>query len=371
MSHPIGIYIHIPFCDAKCPYCDFYSKIPTEGIIDRYVKKIIDDMHEFQKKTSAQADTLYIGGGTPSLIGAKRLSQIIKNAIHYFKINDDSEITVELNPGALEKFDFSGLKKSGANRLSIGMQSAIQNELSALGRRHTLQDVIDTVNKAKHCGFDNISLDLMLGIPLQTKESLIESIEFCKRLNIQHISAYLLKIEPGTHYYNIKNQLDLPCEDDVCDNYILMCTELENAGFVQYEISNFSKENKKSKHNLKYWNMDPYIGFGPSAHSFFKSERFYQSASIKGFLKGSDLIYEDNYNIKSGSIEEYIMLRSRLTEGVINSEFKNRFGFNIPDRIFENAKKYQKAGLLDIGPGFIKLNKNGFLLSNEIIANII
>ena len=363
----MGLYIHIPFCDTKCPYCDFYSITINDSIVDSYVNAVCECIEYWAQKTRLVADTLYIGGGTPSIIGENKISKIVKKAKESFYI-DNGEMTIEINPREGKSLDFKMLKDVGVNRLSIGLQSANNNELELLSRRHSVQDVKDTILLAQKAGFDNISLDLMVGISGQTRDSLSKSIEFCVSQNVQHISAYLLKIEEGTKYFVQRKNLVLPNEDEVSSFYLFLCNKLEKFDFKQYEISNFSLEGKESKHNLKYWNLKNYIGIGPSAHSFLNGDRFYYNSNINNFI--NDFKYTI-YDCKGGSEEEYIMLKLRLASGLNNEEFKIRFGYNIPIKYFKRAKIYEKYSLLNINKNSISLTNKGFLLSNKIISQII
>lgn len=362
----IGIYVHIPFCASKCKYCDFFSKSGNDDEINRYVSAVNERLAKYGKELNRTADTLYIGGGTPGIIGADRLSSIAKTAKFAFMIDDNAEITAELNPASAdESFDFSKLRQAGFNRLSIGMQSANNNELKRLGRLHTAEDVKTTVLSAKKAGFKNISLDLMLCIPEQTKESLAHSIEYCAELGVEHISAYILKIEEGTPFYKEKDALTLD-EDTQAELYLFACEKLEQLGYHQYEISNFSKNGMESKHNLKYWDCDEYLGVGCAAHSFINGKRFYTERSFDEFYKG--ITYQDG---EGGSIEEYIMLRLRLAKGLTQKDFKRRFGIKIPENYIKNAKKFAKTNLLIYDDNGIKFTRDGFLISNTLILEIL
>ena len=277
------------------------------------------------------------------------------------------EVTLEINPTSSKELDFKSLLKSNINRLSIGLQSANNNELKLLGRQHSCIDAKNTVLSAQNSGFKNISLDLMIAIPEQNQASLKQSINFCKELNVQHISAYLLKIEKGTPFFINKNTLNLKDDDAQSDLYLYACHQLESAGFLQYEISNFSKPGKESKHNLKYWNCKEYLGLGPGAHSFIDNKRFYYEPSLKDFLFNPSII--DNGS--GGDIEEYCMLRLRLNKGLSNEDFKRRFNIDLPEKVVKNAAQYEKYGLLKISDNTIKFTKAGFLVSNELICKII
>lgn len=363
---PIGIYIHVPFCEQKCPYCNFYSIVPTKKLITKYKDKIINEIYFWGNKLKTTANTLYFGGGTPGLLDSEVIGEIINAAKNSFQLKN-SEITLEINPTSSNKINFSKLLSLGINRLSIGLQSANEPELSLLGRAHTAQMAKNTVISAQKSGFNNISLDLMLAVPNQTKESLLKSIELCAELNIQHISAYLLKIEQGTPYFFNKEYLEFPDESLQTELYLIACEKLERLGFMQYEISNFSKPGFESCHNLKYWNASEYLGIGPSAHSFINKKRFFYENSITGFLAENSII-DDGFG---GDEEEYSLLRLRLTDGLQNKLFFNKYSKNIPKKYFENAKLYEKPGLVTLSESSIKLTKPGFLVSNELISRII
>ncbi len=360
---PIGLYIHIPFCNGKCPYCDFYSVNPKNEKVTAYVDALcrkIDD-------SGGVYDTVYFGGGTPSLIGSDNIAKIMS----YIRRTENCEVTLECNPsdtGAIDsEFDFSVVAESGINRISMGLQSADDAERKALGRRGGCEDVTRAIERAKKAGINNISLDLMLGIPNQTSESLKKSVEFCENSGATHVSAYILKIEEGTPFFKRKESLFLPDEDATCDLYLTAVRELEKAGFGQYEISNFSKKGFESRHNLKYWRSEEYLGFGASAHSFVNGKRFYYERSVDGFISGG-LPVDDG---EGGNEEEYIMLALRLAEGLIFDKYKKRFGRSISAKLVEKARELEKHGLVRVGENNISLTVNGFLVSNSVICALI
>lgn len=362
---PIGLYVHIPFCSGKCPYCDFFSIDFKDKEADRYTQVVCKRLEDTAAALQRKADTLYLGGGTPSLLGTQRLIKIVDTAKKSFGM-EQAEVTMELNPSPGLHLDFTELKAHGLNRVSIGLQSADERELSALGRKHSAQDVVNTVNQIKRAGIDNISLDLMVGISGQTEKTLKKSIDFCKNLDAQHISAYLLKIEQGTPYDKIKEKLALPDEDEQSEFYLYMCNRLEQLGYRQYEVSNFSLPGKESRHNLKYWRCEEYLGVGASAHSFLEGVRFYTPRSFSDFYNG--LSHRDD---EGGTPEEYIMLALRLSEGVNRQKFQERFGYPFPQKYDDNALKYEKAGLLHCDKKGIHFTRQGFLLSNTLTANIL
>lgn len=370
----LGLYIHVPFCLKKCPYCDFYSVHLNSDLLNRYLESLKNELINWAKKLKSNEqdskiiDTIYFGGGTPNLLGHENIAKVLDLIRENFNVRNEKnlEVTLEVNPTKFDEIDFEALRKIGVNRLSIGMQSSDDEELKLLGRMHSKKAVSYTVKNAQKVGFDNISLDLMLCTPKQTKESLKRTIDFCESLKVQHISAYLLKIERGTNYYLNRDKLDLKNDDMQSEFYLFACNELEKRGFIQYEISNFSKPGFQSKHNLKYWNVENYLGIGPSAHSFLDGKRFFYERDLKKFIEDPKTI-EDGIG---GDIEEYVMLRLRLNEGLKNSNFYNRFKINVPASYIEKARVYEKYGLTKVSDNGFHLTKKGFLVSNELIANI-
>lgn len=358
----IGVYIHIPFCNGKCPYCDFYSVKTNDSAIEEYTEKLVQKIASLNGRYCA--DTIYFGGGTPSLLGTERIAKLLSSCRSSFGKAD--EVTMEVNPESAKDIDFSYLSKLGLNRVSIGLQSANDNELKLLGRSHTATDAAETVHKLQREGIDNISLDLMLGISGQTAQSLKDSIDFCAALNVSHISAYILKLEEGTLYYRRADTLDLPNEDQTCELYELAVSYLGERGFKQYEISNFAKEGFESRHNLKYWRCEEYLGLGPAAHSFIDGKRFCYGRSIKDFY--SDITESDG---EGGNSEEYAALSLRLCEGLSNERYRRRYGEDLPRSYFENAKKLERVGLVTVNEDTISLTPKGFLLSNSVTAEIL
>lgn len=363
---PIGLYIHVPFCESKCPYCDFYSIKCDPDLVDKYATATCAALKKYSQEMGLAFDTIYFGGGTPSLLGNENIEKILQTVRENFSFWA-KEVTLEVNPTTASTLDFERLLDAGVNRLSIGVQSAVDEELKQLGRRHTVRDAERTIKMAQEAGFENISVDLMIAVPSQTKRSLQKSIDFCVAQDIQHVSAYLLKIEANTPFYECQAQLALKDDDEQAELYLYLVDELEKYGFKQYEISNFAREGYQGQHNLKYWNAEEYLGIGPSAHSFVNGKRFFYPRSLKGFLSGKNEIIYDGVG---GGVEEYLMLKLRLREGVNNNAFKERFGFDIPSVYFERAKTYQKYGLTEVDKETIRFTSQGFLLSNSLISRL-
>lgn len=339
-----GLYIHIPFCFSKCPYCDFYSTKYTPTAADAFAEKLKGQMQDY----TGSFDTVYFGGGTPSILEPQMLTGILQAVRDHFAIDPAAEITVECNPSKDLTRDLKQYAAAGINRVSIGMQSAVDRERFALGRRAGSGEVARTVAAAKAAGITNISLDVMLGTPKQTPDSLEETFAFIARMQVTHISAYLLKIEPGTPFDRLQAKLALPEEDTVCQMYLQTVERLGQLGFAQYEISNFARPGYESRHNLKYWLLEPYLGLGPSAHSLWNGRRFYFDR---------DWIWQDEG--PGGDREEQILLGLRLNRGIPE------------DRLTHDPAPYIAGGFMRRANGRISLTPRGMLVSNTILAELL
>lgn len=366
MSNTVGLYIHIPFCKSKCPYCDFFSGRATENEYDNYIKLLSDNICLWSAKTDKTVSSVYFGGGTPSILGAERLSKLLNKIKEDFTVAENAEITVEVNPDSGKTLDFDLLKLSGFNRISVGMQSAVEQELKALGRIHSINDAEVTVKRAQNAGINNISLDLMIGIPYQTIDSLEKSIDFCANCGVTHISSYILKIESGTVFERIQDKLELPDEDSQAQLYLFAVDYLKKLGFEQYEISNFSKVGYESRHNINYWKSGEYIGIGPSAHSFFDGKRFYYSRNMDDFKNNKT--YFDCFG---GDKEEFIMLSLRLISGLNFKEYKERYNEDFPEGKIKIIRKYADMSYMVLKDDCAYFTPKGYLVSNAIISELI
>jgi oxygen-independent coproporphyrinogen-3 oxidase len=354
MKMSIGFYIHVPFCNRKCGYCDFYS-VTNTALVSGYGEAVLRNIREYE---GINADSLYFGGGTPSLLPSETIDKIMK------AVNPEpgAEITLECNPQSQSDYEnyFRAARSAGVNRLSVGVQSLDDSVLHTLGRLHNRQGALETLKAAKTAGFLNISADLMLGVPGQTETGIIADIRELAALGVKHISAYLLKIEPGTAFSSLDKSL-FPDEDRVCDFYLQAVKTLAEYGFEQYEISNFAVPGYESYHNLKYWNCEEYIGIGPSAHSYYNGVRFAVKPDIEAFIsseKQPTYITDEN----PGGSDERLMLGLRLMkQGVKKSDFPG---------IDEKASAFVKAGLLEDTGDKYRLTARGALVSNSIIAEL-
>ncbi|MBQ0135674.1 MAG: radical SAM family heme chaperone HemW [Oscillospiraceae bacterium] len=352
-----GLYIHIPFCKSLCPYCDFYKVRFDEELEKKYVEAVEKSTASLGISYSSEAfDTVYFGGGTPSCLSGESIVKILDALRLNFNILPDAEITVECNPSSNLEIFIPVVANAGVNRISLGLQSANENERRLLGRISGTERVREVLDICKNSGITNISLDLMLGVPGQTLDSLKDSLNFCLDSGVSHVSAYMLKIEEGTVFYKRQETLDLPSEDLVCDMYELTCKTLNDGGLSQYEISNFGLP---SKHNIKYWRDETYLGIGPGAHSYMNGKRFYYPKDINAFINGDLKEVPDG---DGGAIEEKVMLGLRLTSGI---------GFLEPAtlKLISNDKSIEP--FISIDEGTLSLNQNGFLVSNAVILKIL
>lgn len=362
----VGIYIHVPFCISKCPYCDFYSMTADEETMERYTEAVLRELR--RREGLFTADTLYFGGGTPSLLGGRRLAAIVREATRLFGLSG-AEITMEANPADDLAETFAAFAAAGGNRVSLGLQSADDDALRALGRRHTAAQVKTAVESARRAGIGNLSLDLMLGLEGQTPAGVRRSVAACAEMGATHVSAYLLKIEPGTPF--ARRTLNLPDEEATAELYETACDALEARGYRQYEISNFAKEGYQSRHNLKYWNSDPTVGIGPAAHSFFGGRRLSMPRDLTAFLQGRQPTPEPaDPAVGDNTLAEYAMLRLRLTEGLTEAGCRERFGAGIPEEWRRRAGRLPD-GLVVCDEAGLRLTRQGFLLSNAILAAIL
>ncbi|MBQ8917108.1 MAG: radical SAM family heme chaperone HemW [Oscillospiraceae bacterium] len=368
------LYIHVPFCMGKCPYCDFYSKTPTPEQVGAYTQALLRGLRHLPPNAAGRRlDTVYFGGGTPNLLGAENLCAVLDQVGKVFALAPGAEITCEANPGSITAQELMELRRGGFNRLSLGLQSSHPEELALLGRKHTPRDVAQAVADARKAGFENLSLDLMLGTPGQTVQSAKESVDFCARLGVEHISAYLLKVELGTPYGKNHMEERIPDDDGMADLYLQVSEHLEQQGYKQYEISNYAREGHISRHNTGYWLGKEYIGLGPAAHSLWQGGRYSFPRDLQGFVEAENPFALWQQDGEGDTREEFIMLRLRLAEGFDLEELEVRW----PEAAEENQHlkrqlpALEKAGLVKVEGNRLRLTRQGFLVSNGIIARLI
>jgi len=368
----LGMYIHIPFCLQKCLYCDFCSFPRAESSrIEQYLDALTAQTVSWAGRCAAyEVDTIYFGGGTPTLLTLPLWERLLDTLRRHFRILPDAEITAETNPATASLPYLRALRALGVNRLSMGVQSTDAAELKALGRVHNFAQAKQTFADAREAGFDNISIDLMLGIPHQTRESLARTLAEFIALAPEHISAYLLKIEDGTPFGRMRDTLPLPDEDLQCDLYTDTVATLADAGYARYEISNFARPNRHSRHNLRYWLGRPYLGLGLAAHSDFDGKRFAAGRDFDAYLAG-DWIEESTEIDAEERRAEYIMLRLRLEEGIDLADYRARFGRDLLADRAQTLAPYRRAGLLREENGRLALTTAGMLLSNTVLADLL
>ena len=376
MTRPDGtlsVYIHVPFCASKCPYCDFYSHCDRARIPD-YVSAVCGELSSL-RRTAAAADvsdakkrevvSVYFGGGTPSLLSPAQAGDILDAVRTNYRLAPDAEITLEANPGLNEpEAYFAQIAEAGVNRVSLGLQSAVDEERKKLGRRSGRAEIARCVAAA---GIDDLSLDVMAGVPGQTIESLQTTLDFALAQNVQHLSVYLLKLEPGTVFYKRRESLRLPNEDETAGMYLFISEYLRNHGFRHYEISNFCKNGKTGKHNLRYWACKEYLGIGPGAHGYLNGVRFCQPPDLQAFLDGAPCEVTDT----GGDAEEVFLLAMRTDAGVRPEDLQRNFGVTFSPRFEKKTDAYEKQGLLTRKNGILTLTPEGMLVSNDIIASLL
>lgn len=376
MADKLGIYIHIPFCRSKCDYCDFYSLAGRDDRMDQYQKALLSHIRETAPLAQDfPVDTIYIGGGTPSYYGAKRLKELLGVVHKLYKVEKDAEVTVECNPDSVDVKSLKILRKAGVNRLSMGMQSANACELERIHRIHTPQQVNEATTAARKAGFTNLSLDLIYGLPGQTMGSWKATVEHALSLIPQHLSCYGLKVEEGTPLAaRVAEGEVLPDDDQQADLYLWTVGRLERAGYPQYEISNFAKPGFASRHNLRYWLTQPYIGFGPGAHSDFGGRRYSfvrdLDAYIQGVLQGGDIIQESEIIPKRERCGEYLMLRLRTVQGINEQEYRSTYFMDFAP-LQARLEQFRSQGWAEQTDGRWHFTPQGFLLSNQLIGDLL
>ncbi len=371
MTDKTGIYIHVPLCLSKCHYCDFCSKARAdEETKSLYTQRLCEEIRVCADRMGDRhpvADTVYFGGGTPTLLSPKQFAEILDTVNDCFGIQEDAEITAEANPKTADLEKLIEMRALGINRLSIGMQSVHDNELRALGRIHDFEDFCNIYLDARCAGFDNISADLMYGIPEQTIESFGQSLETLAVMHPEHISSYCLTVEDGTNFGKRRDSLVLPDEDTVSDMYALMTETLSKYGYEKYEISNFAHNGQVSRHNLKYWKREDYLGFGPAAHSFFGDARYSNSRDIEAYLCGDDI--RDSYEKihPREAVDEYVMLRMRLCEGINIPEFEELFRLDFMKTFGDSFKRFAPEYVY-IDKKTCRFTDKGMFVSNYILS---
>lgn len=367
-----GIYIHIPFCKKRCNYCDFCSYPSLIGRQEQYCRALADEAATYNSH-SICADTVYFGGGTPTLLDLEQLAFVMDAINTHFKISPDAEITIEANPCTITPQKAKALRSMGFNRISLGAQSFVDSELAALGRTHSSHDIIKSFNILRDSGFTNISLDLMYAIPGQTLSTLSTCTEQVLNLAPEHISCYGLKIEENTPFDAMLSQgiISEKSDDEYADMYELIVSMLKSSGYCQYELSNFARQGFESKHNLKYWLGYEYVGLGASAASYYGKRRFAHTCDFDAYI--SSFENTEDYSLSQDDMmSEFMFLSLRLTSiGASKAEFESRFGKKADDVFADAISKHLTTGLLkDLGDRYV-LSDRAYYVSNSILCDFV
>lgn len=378
MEKTLGIYIHIPFCASRCAYCDFCSTAGGQRRMPKYQDALKDHIRESAEQMMPYLiDTVYFGGGTPSYYGARRIVELLDTIKNNGQLLKSAEITVECNPDSMKLSELKALRKAGVNRLSIGMQSANDDLLRLIGRRHTFKQVERGVALARKAGFTNISLDLIYGLPSQSPADWAETLSRALALQPEHLSCYGLKLEEGTPMYQYKDSPILPSDDEQADMYLYTVETLTSFGYAQYEISNFAKRGFESRHNLKYWNLEEYMSFGASAHSFVGGVRYSYVANVQEYIdgvagkSGAKLLDEYEQSTPQGLAAEYVMLGMRTTRGISRKGYRSIYLSEF-EHMEQLLAQYAKRGwAVQAEDGSWHFTATGFLISNTLIGGLL
>ena len=370
---PLELYVHIPFCIRKCQYCDFLSGPSDQRTRDNYVDALCREIRSISQKESYEVVSVFSGGGTPSVLSGEQLCRIMDEIRQAFDLSEDAEITMEANPGTVSLEQMKLCRKAGINRISLGLQSTVQQELDMLGRIHTYEEFLQSYHWVREAGFDNINVDLMFAIPGQTCESWKHNLETVAELSPEHISAYSLIIEEGTPF--ARKKLILPTEDEEYQMYEDTAEILRKYGFHQYEISNYARDGFECRHNKGYWQRTEYLGAGLGAASLFQGRRFSNTSDMKVYLSDStdpEKIREDVTTLSgSNEMEEFMFLGLRLTEGIKEETFRQCFGLELDEIYGTVLKKLEKEKLLRREKGNLRLTDYGTDISNYVLAQFL
>ncbi|MEW6730539.1 MAG: radical SAM family heme chaperone HemW [Acidobacteriota bacterium] len=379
MTDYAGLYLHIPFCQAKCTYCSFITGSYEDLLAQRYLKALAAEVRASAASLTPakrSVDTIYFGGGTPSIIAPAALEQLLEVCHECFDVAADAEITVEMNPSDIDLARLRSYREMGINRASVGVQSFIDTQLRAMGRDHSAADAFSAVDKLRSAGFDNISIDLIAGLPEQTLEQWHHNLAQACSLAPEHLSIYLLEIKEGTTLYaQIRSgQLQTPDEDLAAEMYEMLLDETAATGYQHYEISNFARiksdQLRYSHHNIKYWLDIPYFGYGVSAHSYNGRERYWNVKSTHEYItrieQSGEAVAERIELSPYDQAREAFMLQLRLMTGVDLANFQIRYGFDLANEYHEELVELAAAGLLETDQGRLRLTRRGILLSNEV-----
>ena len=358
----LGLYLHIPYCFSKCRYCDFYAHPGERGVPQVYVEALLRELARFAPDAPLHPDTIYFGGGTPSLLTPEQVGRLIRAAAP----GHGAEITLEANPETVTEESLWGFRQAGVNRISFGVQSARDTQLRTLGRPHTAKQARAAFAAARRAGFENISGDIMLALPHYTQAEFDETQELIENGGATHISAYLLKIEPDSAFGQ-KPPEGLPTSDEAADFYLYAVEQLEHHGYRQYEISNFAKPGYEGRHNLIYWDCGDYLGLGAAAHSCMGGRRFYYPADTESFLQGTAAPVMDG----SCGAEDYLILQLRLRKGLSLPEYERLYGKRLSTAQLAFVQNCVQAGYAEFDGSTLALTPAGLIVQNSILAQLL
>jgi oxygen-independent coproporphyrinogen-3 oxidase len=365
-----GVYIHIPFCRSRCSYCDFATDVwRSDEAVERYVNALCSEIRNSKFEIPKLIDTVYFGGGTPSLLGSEQVQQILDAVNLKFEISNDAEITIEMNPATVTPESLAAFRSLGVNRASFGVQTFNDRHLKLLARGHDANDARQTFKMLRDAGFDNISFDLIAGLPGQTVEDWKRNLDIAIGMHPEHLSLYLLEIHEGTPLAEQvrSGRRPVPDEELGAEMYEIMLDRLSEVGYEQYEISNFAQPGFESRHNTKYWRLEPVFGFGVSAHSFDGFQRFSNVCDTNEYVSRieSDGIAETSRETIDRSAE-YAFLGLRLYEGIDLEAYRNKFAVDLATKYREELARIEDAGLVELSENRLRLSRKGMLYSNEV-----
>jgi oxygen-independent coproporphyrinogen III oxidase len=383
-----GIYIHIPFCERKCTYCNFNTTDHFEDLASKYVRAVAIEIRYRGARLSKEwaapvpVDSIFFGGGTPSIVQAEQLASLIEATRDSFDVSQDAEVTIEINPGTFAKEKLKGWRKAGVNRASVGVQSFIDRELAALSRTHTAEDARRTLGELREVGFDNLSLDLIAGFPDQTLSDWEMNLEEALRISPEHLSLYLLEVKEGTQLFSQIKRGSRPQPDDdlAAEMYKTICQATREDGYEHYEISNFASETGarftyRSKHNMKYWTGEAFYGMGCGAHSYDGRARWFNTLKTETYIdsiEATGSAIAQRHELSEGQrAEEALFMGLRLREGVDLKDFTDRYGVDVIDRYGDELPRLREAGLIQIVGDRLRLTETGMLLSNEVFVSFV
>jgi oxygen-independent coproporphyrinogen-3 oxidase len=377
-QEPVGLYIHIPFCARKCNYCDFPSFSGLELLFSEYTEAVCREIAIVSKEYGyPEADTVFFGGGTPSLMPTSEISKIVKTIYKSFKVKDDTEITIEANPGTITKEKAEVYKDLGFNRISVGLQAAQDRILKLMGRIHTKEMFIDCINLLKSIGISNINADIIFGIPCQSVKDWEETINLLLAFDLPHLSCYSLKIEENTPWFEMSQRGELPEVDEDLERemYYVVMSKLNNLGYQHYEISNFSKPGFWCRHNLKYWTGKPYIGIGAAAHSFINNVRYANIINPEDYIKrvmdnASPVVFREEIGERE-RLSERLILGLRLMEGISLKQMEREFGHEAVGKYSKKIENLEEKKLICFNGDIIKLTKKGMDFANQVWVEFI